>query len=160
MEPSLSSAAWLTRCAALSKCDVVEESDGDLMGDGVNIAARLEGIAARHHLSGRASVLAYAAYGYFVMGQAEISLGHCEQSIAHIRQAFALSPRDPVAGAWHTILGASEICLGRLDAAIGEFKRGITQVIAPFFPTLFWRELRPRGGTTPRRNLLWQRRVV
>ena len=26
--------------------DVVEESDGDLMGDGVNIASRLEGIAA------------------------------------------------------------------------------------------------------------------
>jgi class 3 adenylate cyclase len=26
--------------------DVVEEGDGDLMGDGVNIAARLEGIAA------------------------------------------------------------------------------------------------------------------
>ena len=26
--------------------DVVEDSDGDLMGDGVNIAARLEGIAA------------------------------------------------------------------------------------------------------------------
>src|SRR5450432_3513839 len=25
--------------------DVVEESDGDLMGDGVNIAARIEGIA-------------------------------------------------------------------------------------------------------------------
>ena len=25
--------------------DVVEESDGDLMGDGVNIAARLEGVA-------------------------------------------------------------------------------------------------------------------
>ena len=27
--------------------DVVEEADGDLMGDGVNIAARLEGIASR-----------------------------------------------------------------------------------------------------------------
>ena len=31
--------------------DVVEESDGDLMGDGVNIAARLEGIASRAELS-------------------------------------------------------------------------------------------------------------
>ena len=62
---------WSTLCAAPSKCrrgswsatpglpperriefrvgihlgDVVEEADGDLMGDGVNIAARLEGIA-------------------------------------------------------------------------------------------------------------------
>jgi class 3 adenylate cyclase len=55
-------ASW-TRFAAPSRCktalkdrriefrvgihvgDVVEESDGDLMGDGVNIAARLEGVA-------------------------------------------------------------------------------------------------------------------
>ena len=69
---SPSSAAWSTLCAAQSKCrtawssatsacrkdrriefrigvhlgDVVEEADGDLMGDGVNIAARLEAIAA------------------------------------------------------------------------------------------------------------------
>ena len=67
---SSSFAASSTRCAARSKCrqasssatsglaleqriefrvgvhlgDVVEESDGDLMGDGVNIAARLEGV--------------------------------------------------------------------------------------------------------------------
>ena len=27
--------------------DVVEENDGDLMGDGVNIAARLQGVASR-----------------------------------------------------------------------------------------------------------------
>ncbi len=35
--------------------DVVEENDGDLMGDGVNIAARLEGIcsARRDFLVGR-----------------------------------------------------------------------------------------------------------
>src|SRR5215469_14444211 len=33
------------RCAIEVQNDVVEESDGDLMGDGVNIAARLEGIA-------------------------------------------------------------------------------------------------------------------
>ncbi len=68
--PSSSSAAWSMRCAVRSKCrtrwwatnsgvpedhriefrigvhlgDVVEESDGDLMGDGVNIGERLEGI--------------------------------------------------------------------------------------------------------------------
>src|ERR1700756_88650 len=34
------------RQAGIHLGDVVEESDGDLMGDGVNIAARLEGIAA------------------------------------------------------------------------------------------------------------------
>ena len=39
--------------------DVVEESDGDLMGDGVNIAARLEGVAAAgHDLPVRAGLLA------------------------------------------------------------------------------------------------------
>ena len=69
---SSSSAAWSTRCRCAIEVqnamvdrnagvpperrivfrigihlgDVVEESDGDLMGDGVNIAARLEGIAA------------------------------------------------------------------------------------------------------------------
>ena len=39
--------------------DVVEEADGDLMGDGVNIAARLEGIAAPGAaiLSSRAAIL-------------------------------------------------------------------------------------------------------
>ena len=34
------------KLVAILVADVVEESDGDLMGDGVNIAARLEGIAA------------------------------------------------------------------------------------------------------------------
>src|ERR1700686_5070047 len=32
-------------CVGIHLWDVVEESDGDLMGDGVNIAARLEGVA-------------------------------------------------------------------------------------------------------------------
>jgi adenylate cyclase len=38
--------------------DVVEESDGDLMGDGVNIAARLEGVASPGDLPLGASLLA------------------------------------------------------------------------------------------------------
>jgi adenylate cyclase len=38
--------------------DVVEESDGDLMGDGVNIAARLQGVAKPSDLSVGASLLA------------------------------------------------------------------------------------------------------
>jgi adenylate cyclase len=78
-----------------------------------------------------------SAYGYSAMGRAEAVLGRCEQSIAHIRQAFALSPRDPTGGAWHTILGASEICLGRLDAAVGEFKRGINAGYRTYFPYAF-----------------------
>jgi len=59
------------------------------------------------------------------VGQAETDLGRCEQSIAHIRHAFALSPRDPVGGAWHAIVGLAEICRGRLDAAIEQLKRAI-----------------------------------
>jgi adenylate cyclase len=40
-------------------CDIVEESDGDLMGDGVNIAARIEGIAkTRRDLPLRTSISA------------------------------------------------------------------------------------------------------
>ena len=38
-------------CIGIHLGDVVEESDGNLMGDGVNIAARLEGIAERGALS-------------------------------------------------------------------------------------------------------------
>ena len=78
-----------------------------------------------------------AAYGYFAMGQAEDPLGRCEQSIAHIKQAFALSPRDPFSGVWHTVLGLAEICLGRLDAAIEEFKRAIDAGYRTFLPYAF-----------------------
>ena len=75
-----------------------------------------------------------AACAYFAMGRAETPLGRCEQSIAHIKQAFTLSPRDPVGGLWHTILGVSEACLGRLDAAIAEYKRGIDAGYRTYFP--------------------------
>jgi tetratricopeptide (TPR) repeat protein len=65
------------------------------------------------------------ASGYAVLGFAERGLGRCESSIEHVKQAFALSPHDPTIGVWHMWLGYSELCRGRLDAAIEEFKRSI-----------------------------------
>ena len=67
-----------------------------------------------------------SAYGYAAIGRAEGQLGRCEQSIAHIKQAFNLSPRDPLSGNWYTYLGLAEFCRGRLDAAIEQFKRAIS----------------------------------
>jgi len=66
-----------------------------------------------------------AAYGYQVLGLAEGPSGRCEQGIAHIKQAFALSPRDPAADRWHFALGANEAWCGQLDAAIAEIKQSI-----------------------------------
>ena len=82
-----------------------------------------------------------SAYGYAAMGRAEALLGRCEQSIAHIKQAFALSPRDPFSGIWYMYLGLAEFCRGRLDAAIEQLKRAIVLGI----PDLFY--LRLFGGS-------------
>jgi TolB-like protein/class 3 adenylate cyclase/Tfp pilus assembly protein PilF len=70
--------------------DVVEESDGDLMGDGVNIAARLEGIsepggiclsrAAHEQVEGK------IAEGFVDLGEREL------KHIARRVRVFALSP--------------------------------------------------------------------
>ena len=68
-----------------------------------------------------------AAYGYFALGHAEGALGRCQQSNEHIKRAFVLSPRDPGGGLWHMDLGVSEICLGRVDAGIAEFRRAIDE---------------------------------
>ena len=75
-----------------------------------------------------------AAYGYFAMANAEDSLGRCEQSISHLKQALALSPRDPIGGVWHMVLGAAEACLGRLDVAIAEENRAIDAGYRTYLP--------------------------
>jgi tetratricopeptide (TPR) repeat protein len=66
-----------------------------------------------------------SAYGYAAIGRVEGLLGRCEQSIAHIKQAFTLSPRDPLSGNWYTYLGIAEFCRGRLDAAFEQFRRAV-----------------------------------
>jgi adenylate cyclase len=75
-----------------------------------------------------------SAYGYSAMGRAEALLGRCEQSIAHTKQAFALSPRDPFSGIWYMHLALAEFCRGRLDAAIEQLKRAIVSGYPTYFP--------------------------
>jgi adenylate cyclase len=70
--------------------DVVEESDGDLMGDGVNIAARLEGIAQPGEVC--LSEVAYRQvreklkYGFVNLGQRTL------KNIARPIGVYALKP--------------------------------------------------------------------
>jgi tetratricopeptide (TPR) repeat protein len=64
-----------------------------------------------------------SAHSFLAMGRAEWTLGRCDEAIAHIKEAFRLSPRDPRRGFWHLNLGLAEVCPGRLDAAVEEFKR-------------------------------------
>ena len=74
-----------------------------------------------------------SAYGYTAISRSEALLGRCEQSIAHTKQAFALSPRDPFSGNWYMLLGLAEFCRGRLDAAIEQLKRAIVSGYPAYF---------------------------
>src|ERR1700731_2813533 len=73
--------------------DVVEESDGDLMGDGVNIAARLEGIA-----EPGAICLSEDAYRQ-VKGRLDLTVTHLGarrlKNIAEPVRAYSLEVRVP-----------------------------------------------------------------
>ena len=73
-----------------------------------------------------------SAWSYFGMGQAELPLGRCEQSIVHIKEAFRLSPRDPNRGLWHMNIGVGELCRKQFNAAAEEFTRAIDEGFRPF----------------------------
>ena len=79
-----------------------------------------------------------SAFAYFGMGQAEWPLGRCDQSIAHDKEAFRLSPRDPYSGVWHMNLGNGELCRGNYDAAIAEYKRAIEIGYQSHIVFLYW----------------------
>ena len=80
--------------------DVVVEDDGDLMGEGVNVAARLEGIAEPGGIC-----LSSAAYDQ-VRGKIDIAAqDRGEQHLKNIAEPvriYALSPAHPAAAAPHT----------------------------------------------------------
>ncbi|TYO60931.1 adenylate/guanylate cyclase domain-containing protein, partial [Bradyrhizobium hipponense] len=79
--------------------DVVVEDDGDLMGDGVNVAARLESMAEPGGIC-----LSGAAYDQ-VRGKIDIAAhdrGRQQlKNIAELVQVYALSPAHPAAAAPH-----------------------------------------------------------
>jgi adenylate cyclase len=78
-----------------------------------------------------------SAFSFFAMGRAEWPLGRCEEAIEHIKQSFRLSPRDPMRGVWHMNIGLSELCRGRVNAAIEEIRRAIDEGYRPFLPYVF-----------------------
>ncbi len=113
--------------------DVVEESDGDLMGDGVNIAARLEGIAAPgaiclsedayRQVSGRLDMAVTD------LGQTELK--NIERSIrvyslqvgvpAQAKPATEAKPAEPKKHPRRTLLGAGIVALLVIAAGVWYF---------------------------------------
>ncbi len=74
-----------------------------------------------------------SALSFSAMGRAEQILGRCEDSIAHIKEAFRLSPRDPQSAFWHWDLGMGDFCGKRFDRAIEEFRRAVDGGLHVFF---------------------------
>ncbi len=66
-----------------------------------------------------------SALSHDATGRAEAYSGHCEEAIAHLKEAFRLSPRDPARALWHMDMGLGELCREHLDAAAQEFRQGI-----------------------------------
>ena len=78
------------------------------------------------------------AFGYFGIGQAEWPLGRCEQAIAHIKEAFKISPRDPSIGLWYFNIANAEFCLGRHDVAIEDYKLALANNYRLYLPYAYW----------------------
>jgi adenylate cyclase len=66
-------------------------------------------------------------------GNAESSLGRFEQAKSDVQQAMRLSPRDPLIGMFHVILGDAELGLGHFDAAIEKYHNAIDTSYPVYF---------------------------
>ena len=65
------------------------------------------------------------AYAHAVIGLAKIYLGHCEETEAHINEAFRLSPRDTNAYTWMHIAGLAKLYLSSDEEAAVLLRRAI-----------------------------------
>jgi tetratricopeptide (TPR) repeat protein len=63
---------------------------------------------------------AHATIGIF-----KVSLGHAEETEAHVLEALRLSPRDNVASYWLLFVGISKMLLGRYEEALAWLRRSI-----------------------------------
>jgi TolB-like protein/class 3 adenylate cyclase len=66
-----------------------------------------------------------AAFLFSLRSDAEFALDRFEQAKSDALQALRLEPRGPLTGGAQLALGRAEWGLGRLDAAIDEYRRGI-----------------------------------
>ena len=76
------------------------------------------------------------------------------------RLHIALSPRDPLGGLWHMLLGGAEACLGRLDVAIAEENRAIDAGYRTYYPYAFLAALEAAKGNDAEAKLAWRRRIA
>jgi TolB-like protein len=57
------------------------------------------------------------AIAHAIIGLAKAFAGRAEETEAHVHEAIRLSPRDPTAFGWLSIVGYADICLGRNEEA-------------------------------------------
>ncbi|MGH6796946.1 MAG: tetratricopeptide repeat protein [Roseiarcus sp.] len=56
---------------------------------------------------------------------AELGLGHFEQAKADAQRAMRLSPREPLIGFFHLLMGEAELGVGRTDTAIDQYSQAL-----------------------------------
>jgi adenylate cyclase len=70
---------------------------------------------------------------YFARAGAENSLGRYEEAKSDVEQAMRLSPRDPLVGTFHYIVGDAEFNIGHFDAATAEYRKALDSGEPGFF---------------------------